>query len=152
MLNIHNLAVVSGSNTTAWSSTNIILTILRPAVVLAIQPDKPDFARQPKNPLEVTIFGKPSLSGLARCAAWVGRFCYENPANGRLSNHWITLHETGNVAGFNPVLVMDVWEHAFILDYKPADRPKYIEAFFANIDWGTVERRLHRMMARPVGV
>ena len=30
---------------------------------------------------------------------------------------------------------MDVWEHAFLLDYKPAERPKYIEAFFANIDW-----------------
>jgi superoxide dismutase len=37
------------------------------------------------------------------------------------------------VAGFNPVLVMDVWEHAFLLDYKPAERPKYIEAFFSNI-------------------
>jgi hypothetical protein len=60
----------------------------------------------------------------------------------RLSNHWITLHETGNVAGFNPLLVMDVWEHAYLLDYKPADRPKYIEAFFSNIDWHTVEERL----------
>jgi Fe-Mn family superoxide dismutase len=61
--------------------------------------------------------------------------CNQNPANGRLSNHWITLHETGNVAGFNPILVMDVWEHAFLLDYKPAERPKYIEAFFSNINW-----------------
>jgi Fe-Mn family superoxide dismutase len=67
---------------------------------------------------------------------------YENPANGRLSNHWITLHEVGNVSGFNPVLVMDVWEHAFLLDYKPAERPKYIEAFFSNIDWDAVEGRL----------
>ena len=68
--------------------------------------------------------------------------CYQNPANGRLSNHWITLHEVGNVSGFVPVLVMDVWEHSFILDYKPADRPKYIEAFFSNIDWQAVEQRL----------
>jgi Fe-Mn family superoxide dismutase len=41
------------------------------------------------------------------------------------------------------VLVMDVWEHAFLLDYKPAERPKYIEAFFANIDWKAVDDRLH---------
>ena len=41
----------------------------------------------------------------------------------------ISLHQTGAVAGFNPVLVMDVWEHAFLLDYAPAERPKYIEAF-----------------------
>jgi Fe-Mn family superoxide dismutase len=46
------------------------------------------------------------------------------------------------VAGFHPVLVMDVWEHAFLLDYKPAERPKYIEAFFSNIDWHAVEARL----------
>ena len=50
--------------------------------------------------------------------------------------------ELRNVAGFTPALVMDVWEHAFLLDYKPAERPKYIEAFFSNIDWAAVEDRL----------
>lgn len=78
--------------------------------------------------------------GKMRGVGWA--ICYENPANGNLSNHWITLHETGNVAGFTPILVMDVWEHAFLLDYKPAERPKYIEAFFSNIDWAEVESRL----------
>lgn len=78
--------------------------------------------------------------GKMRGVGWA--ICYENPANGRLSNHWITLHETGNVAGFNPILVMDVWEHAYLLDYKPAERPKYIEAFFLNIDWSAVAGRL----------
>jgi Fe-Mn family superoxide dismutase len=67
---------------------------------------------------------------------------YQDPATQRLSNHWITLHEVGNVAGFVPALVMDVWEHAFILDYAPAERPTYIEAFFANIAWDAVARRL----------
>lgn len=78
--------------------------------------------------------------GKMRGVGWA--ICYENPANGRLSNHWITLHETGNVAGFTPILVMDVWEHAYLLDYKPAERPKYIEAFFSNIDWTLVDKRL----------
>ena len=87
-------------------------------------------------------------TGKMRGVGWA--ICYENPSNGRLSNHWISLHETGNVAGFNPILVMDVWEHAFILDYKPADRPKYIEAFFSNIDWSAVEGRLHGLTAQPV--
>ena len=83
--------------------------------------------------------------GKMRGVGWA--MCYQNPANGRLSNHWITLHETGNVAGFNPVLVMDVWEHAFLLDYKPAERPKYIEAFFSNIDWNVCDERLKRGLA-----
>ena len=86
--------------------------------------------------------------GKMRGVGWA--ICYENPANGQLSNHWITLHETGNVAGFNPILVMDVWEHAFILDYKPADRPKYIEAFFSNINWQIVERRLRGQKAQSL--
>lgn len=78
--------------------------------------------------------------GKMRGVGWA--ICNQNPSNGRISNHWITLHETGNVAGFNPILVMDVWEHAFLLDYKPAERPKYIEAFFSNINWSEVENRL----------
>lgn len=81
--------------------------------------------------------------GKMRGVGWA--ICYQNPANGRLSNHWITLHETGNVAGFTPILVMDVWEHAFLLDYKPAERPKYIEAFFSNINWETVNARLGKL-------
>ena len=83
--------------------------------------------------------------GKMRGVGWA--MCYQNPANGRLSNHWITLHETGNVSGFTPVLVMDVWEHAFLLDYMPAERPKYIEAFFSNIDWDAVEGRLNTTTA-----
>jgi Fe-Mn family superoxide dismutase len=80
--------------------------------------------------------------GKMRGVGWV--ICYQDPTTGQLSNHWITLHETGNVAGFNPLVVLDVWEHAFLLDYKPAERPKYIEAFFANLDWSAVEKRYER--------
>src|SRR6266536_1209906 len=88
--------------------------------------------------------------GKMRGVGWT--ICYDNPNNGRLSNHWITLHETGNIAGFKPILVMDVWEHAYLLDYKPADGPKYIEAFFSNIDWYTVDSRLsHATGARRAG-
>ena len=78
--------------------------------------------------------------GLMRGVGWV--ICYQDPALGRLSNHWISLHEIGNVAGFRPILVMDVWEHAFLLDYKPSERSKYVEAFFANINWNAVSERL----------
>jgi len=67
---------------------------------------------------------------------------FQDPFTSRISNHWVTLHEDGNPAGFKPILVMDVWEHAFLLDYKPAERPKYIEAFFSNIDWDVVDQRI----------
>lgn len=88
--------------------------------------------------------------GKMRGVGWAATYC--DPVTGRLSNHWINLHETGNVAGFSPVLIMDVWEHAFIRDYAPVDRPKYIEAFFSNIDWSACDERLARGgAARPVG-
>jgi Fe-Mn family superoxide dismutase len=47
---------------------------------------------------------------------------------------------------------MDVWEHAYLLDYKPADRPKYIEAFFSNIDWSAAEKRLKANQVKSAGV
>jgi Fe-Mn family superoxide dismutase len=87
--------------------------------------------------------------GKMRGVGWA--ICYQNPSSGILSNHWISLHEVGNVAGFVPVLVMDVWEHAFLLDYKPAERPKYIEAFFSNIDWAVVDGRVQLKEALLIG-
>ncbi len=79
-------------------------------------------------------------TGKMRGVGWAA--VYQDPSNGAISNHWINLHETGNVAGYKPILIMDVWEHAFIKDYAPVDRPKYIEAFFANINWDVVNARL----------
>lgn len=67
-----------------------------------------------------------------RGVGWV--ICCHNHLNGRLSNHWVSLHEIGIVVGFTPLLVLDVWEPAFLLDYKPSEKPLYIEAFFSNID------------------
>ena len=87
--------------------------------------------------------------GMMRGVGWA--ICYEDPSNGRLSNHWVSLHESGNVAGFNPVLVLDVWEHAFLLDFKPSERSKYIEAFFSNIDWRAVDERLKGTAAARQG-
>jgi Fe-Mn family superoxide dismutase len=78
--------------------------------------------------------------GSLRGVGWA--ILYEDPANKRLSNHWIALHQQGVPAGFKPLLVMDVWEHAYLLDYPPADRGKYIDAFFGNTDWTVVNARL----------
>jgi len=89
-----------------------------------------------------------SAVGGMRGVGWA--IAYYDPHAQRVSNHWITLHEDGHVAGFVPLLVMDVWEHAFLLDYKPAERSKYIESFFANTDWNVVQQRLDAAKAgRP---
>jgi superoxide dismutase, Fe-Mn family len=67
---------------------------------------------------------------------------YQDPSTGWLSNHWITLHNDGNPAGYQPLLVMDGWEHAFMRDYQATERAKYVDAFFKNVDWESIEKRL----------
>jgi Fe-Mn family superoxide dismutase len=84
--------------------------------------------------------------GGMRGIGWV--ILYEDPANGHLVNQWITLHQDGIPARWKPILVMDVWEHAFMRDYKASERSKYVEAFFKNIDWNAVDQRLREAPAR----
>jgi Fe-Mn family superoxide dismutase len=67
---------------------------------------------------------------------------YQNPETKQISNHWVELHNDGHPPGFRPIVVMDCWEHAFVPDYKATERPRYIEAWFRNVDWRACEARL----------
>jgi len=77
--------------------------------------------------------------GAMRGIGWAA--LYEDSASGRLINFWVNEHDVAHPAGCNPILIMDVFEHAFMLDYG-LKRAEYIEAFFKNIDWKTAEARL----------
>jgi Fe-Mn family superoxide dismutase len=66
---------------------------------------------------------------------------YQDNVTGRPINQWVNEHETGHLAGSAPILVLDVFEHAFMIDYG-LKRADYIEAFFKNVNWGAVESRL----------
>jgi Fe-Mn family superoxide dismutase len=76
--------------------------------------------------------------GAMRGIGWV--VLYQDNENGRLFNCWINEHDAGHPSGCVPILVMDVFEHAFMLDYG-LKRADYVEAFFKNIDWNAVEVR-----------
>ncbi|WP_298432719.1 superoxide dismutase [Geobacter sp.] len=78
-------------------------------------------------------------TGAMRGIGWA--VLYQDSASGRLMNFWINEHDTAHPAGCTPVLIMDVFEHAFMLDYG-LKRADYIEAFFRNIDWKAAEARL----------
>ena len=56
-------------------------------------------------------------------------------------NVWVSDHEVGHLGGLPVMLAMDVWEHAYLLDYLPAERGKYIAAFFDNLRWDVCESR-----------
>ena len=78
-------------------------------------------------------------TGAMRGIGWVT--LYQDNVTGQLFNQWINEHEVGHLAGCQPILVMDVFEHAFMTDYG-LKRADYIAAFFKNINWGVVENRL----------
>lgn len=59
---------------------------------------------------------------------------------GRLLNIWVNEHDEGHLAGASIILIMDVFEHAFAIDYG-LKRADYIEAFWKAIDWGVLEKR-----------
>lgn len=77
-------------------------------------------------------------TGLIRGIGWV--VAYIEPKNGRLVNEWINEHDLGHLAGGTPLLIMDVFEHAYITQFA-LDRAKYIDVFFANINWDAVSKR-----------
>jgi superoxide dismutase, Fe-Mn family len=77
--------------------------------------------------------------GTMRGIGWV--VLYQDPTNGSLFNLWINEHDAGHAAGAKPVLVMDVFEHAFMVDYG-LKRADYIGSFWKNVDWSQVEKRL----------
>jgi Fe-Mn family superoxide dismutase len=77
--------------------------------------------------------------GTMRGIGWA--VLYQDSSNGKLINFWINEHDVGHPAGCNPILILDVFEHAFMIDYG-LKRADYIEAFFKNIDWKAVEGRI----------
>lgn len=98
--------------------------------------------------------GRKIVEGYGSCEAWEADFkntglmrgigwaiMYQDPRTKAVTNHWVSDHEVGHIAGFNPILIMDVWEHAYTVDYKATERAKYIDAFMSNVNWDVVSKR-----------
>ncbi|EKD29214.1 MAG: Superoxide dismutase [Mn] [uncultured bacterium] len=81
-------------------------------------------------------------TGKTRSIGWA--ILYMDPQTKKLTNHFIAEHQDGIISGFKPILVMDVWEHAYMVDHSATDRAKYIDAFLQNVDWSTVEERFNK--------
>ena len=78
-------------------------------------------------------------TGSMRGIGWA--VLYQDVLSGNFINFWINEHDVGHPSGGMPILIMDVFEHAFMIDYG-LKRADYIEAFFRNINWTEVEKRL----------
>jgi Fe-Mn family superoxide dismutase len=53
-------------------------------------------------------------------------------------------HELGQLGGLPIIFALDMWEHAFMVDYVPAEKKNYIEAFLKNVNWSVAEKRFEK--------
>lgn len=74
-------------------------------------------------------------AGAMRGIGWVVLYC--DPQSGMLLNTWINEHDTGHLSSAIPLLIMDVFEHAYVTDYGIA-RAEYLKAFLNAVNWPTV--------------
>ena len=80
----------------------------------------------------------------SRGIGWV--VVYRDPKGGTLHTVFVNDHELGQLAGLPVLLALDLWEHAFMVDYVPAEKKNYVEAFLANLNWSVVEKRFDQAM------
>ncbi|MBI5273951.1 MAG: superoxide dismutase [Chlamydiales bacterium] len=88
-------------------------------------------------------------TGMMRGIGW-SVLCYDHKIK-KLMNVWINEHDLGNLVGNEIILVMDVFEHAYITQFG-LDRMKYIQLFFDNINWEIVESRFNKGNAGPLSI
>lgn len=79
--------------------------------------------------------------GVMRGIGWV--LLVHDPKANTLHNVWVSDHELGHLGGLPVLIAMDVWEHAFMVDYLPAERKTYVETFLKNLNWSIVEKRFN---------
>lgn len=77
--------------------------------------------------------------GAMRGSGWVT--LSRDKETGNLFNTWVSDHEIGHLAGADVLIAMDVWEHAYLLDYLPSERKEYIDVFINNIRWEKINER-----------
>jgi len=84
--------------------------------------------------------------GSMRGPGWA--ILYWDPVGEEFQAGFVGEQHQGHFATLPIILALDVWEHAFILDYGALGKSKYIDAFFKNLNWGVVEKRF----AQSVGI
>lgn len=80
-----------------------------------------------------------SATAMMRGIGWV--LLVQDETNGNLITAWVSDHELGQLGGQKILFALDVWEHAYTVDYKPTERAKYLEAFWKDLNWQKVEER-----------
>ena len=83
--------------------------------------------------------------GLMRGPGWA--ILYWDPLGKQFLTGFSGEQHQGHFATLPVILALDVWEHAFIVDYGAQGKGTYIDVFFKNLNWGVVENRFAQLLA-----
>ncbi len=69
-------------------------------------------------------------------------------ATDTLIQYWVDEQHLGHLPGVSPILALDLWEHSFVADYLPSGKKQYVEDFFTNLNWQSIEENFYSASAR----
>ncbi len=102
-----------------------------------IEKDFADFATNGMSAFDGWLASFKAIA-LTRGIGWA--MLYYDQHTGTLTHAWVDEQHLGQLNGLQLVLGLDMWEHSFLFDYVPADKKKYVEAFFENLNWSVIEK------------
>ena len=79
---------------------------------------------------------------MTRGVGWAN--LYWDKQTGQLTHGWVDEQHLGHLTGLTPVLMLDMWEHSYVMDYAPSGKKQYVEDFFANLNWEVIEENFKK--------
>jgi len=79
---------------------------------------------------------------MTRGVGWA--MLYYDKETDNLLTQWVEEQHLGHLTGLSPILCLDMWEHAYVYDYATSEKKKYIDAFFANLNWEVIEENFKK--------
>lgn len=105
-----------------------------------------------KNPDKESGLYKKIVEDFGSFEGWLGRFksialtrgigwavLYYDMKSNKLLNTFVEEQQMGHLTGLSPILMLDMWEHSYVSDYKPSGKKNYVEDFFKNLNWQNIE-------------
>lgn len=79
---------------------------------------------------------------MTRGVGWA--ILYWDKQTQQLTPSWVDEQHFGHLNGLSPILMLDMWEHSFVMDYAPSGKKQYIEDFFENLNWKVIEENFRK--------
>ena len=74
-----------------------------------------------------------------RGSGWI--MMHYDKQNNDIVFNWVTNHEQGQLTSLQPLIAVDMWEHAYMVDYLPADKLEYVSSYLKAINLEVISEK-----------